>query len=211
MEFSLVKSEPMSYIRAAEDIGNSNLSRKELQNVRHLYVLAAVLDPSLRQSSILGLAGVKQNDAYLDLLHSMSKSENDLLVPEVVLSRPTATGTQQFTPLELCKTIEKIRNGGENLNLNELEQLHKWRHLFPKIYDRTLEKPIMREPLTSPVEVVKTIKVELAILGGPTVWSSDYIDTQGRPVTFSQSDDLASLFEIDPTKTNYVDGKWVAD
>ncbi len=211
LENSLVKTEPMSYIRAAEDIGCSkNLSRKDLQNVRHLYVLAAVLDPSLRQSSILGLASVEQNDVYINLLHSMSESESDLLVPDVVLSRSIATRTQQLTPTELCKTVEKIRNG-EDLKLDNLKQLQSWRHLFPDIYDRTSKNPIMRKPLTSPLEILKTIKVELAILGGPTVWSADFVNTQGRPVTFSQSEDLASLFGIDPTKTNYIDGKWVSD
>ncbi len=203
------RNDPLSYFRAAEDIAaKSQLSSNDVKQIRHLYVIAAVLDPSLRDNSILGLIDIEKDPTLESMLHAMRETTGQLLVPEVLTHKDSPLLYDGQDPAELCKAIVAIRNG-KKLDI-EIDKLRRWRYLFPKIYDRVLRSG-SKSKLTSPLQIIKTIKVELAILGGPTIWSTDYVYSDGRPVSFSLSDDLATLFEIDPTKVVLKDGRWVSD
>ena len=204
------QNEPLSYFRAAEDISASNqLSTKDINDIRHLYVIAAVLDPSLRDNSILGLIEIEKDPILKSKLYAMRGNTGKLLVADVLTHKDSPLLYDGQEPAELCKTVVAIRNG-KKIEVHELENLRPWRYLFPKIFDRVSTNS-SRDKLTSPLQVFKTIKVELAILGGPSLWSADYVYSEGRPVSFSLNDDLASLLEIDSTKVIRRDGRWVSE
>ena len=59
------------------------------------------------------------------------------------------------------------------------------------------------------MKLESTLKVELTILGGSTLWSADIVTSGGHPVVMSMSDDLATLLSVDPTKRIRKNGKWV--
>ena len=210
-EIEVDTKEPLSYFRAAEDIAASaNMTNKNIQDIKHLYVLAAVLDPSLRENALLGLIEIESDPTFRGMLKAMLADSETLLVPEVILHKDSPMLLNPQTSENLCKSLVKIRVG-KNITSLQLKELRPWRYLFPAIYDRVLQNPGTRKKLTSPTEIMLTIKVELALLGGPSLWSADFVTTNGKPVSFSLNDDLASLFRIDPTKVVRKNGRWTSE
>ena len=209
-DFTVLQSDPLSYFRTAENIASlQNLSNSERSDIRHLYVLSAVLDSSLRENAILGLLHIEKDPALKRVLHSMRSNSVILLVPEVALKKDSPLLLQSNSAEDLCKTITSIRFG-KKISSEQLQALRPWRYLFPKVFDRIVPNKVGKK-LQSETDFHSTLRVELAILGGPTVWSADYIDSGGIPMSFTVNDDLATLFQIDPTKTIRKNGRWVSN
>jgi hypothetical protein len=210
-DFKLDAKSPITYLKAAEDVAIiTPILDENRTNCKHLYIIAAVLDPSLRESSLLGLIEIETDPILRSKLQAMHASSNTLLVPEVVLRKdsPLLLATQNVE--DLCKVIADIR-AGKKVTTQELDNLRPWRYLFPRIYDRILSNASSRKKIISPAEILKTLQVELAIAGGASVWSAEYINTAGNPVSFTLNDDLASLYNIDPTTVIHRNGQWITE
>lgn len=210
LEFNIDTKDPISYLKAAEDVALITApTTKNSADCKHLYILAAVLDPSLRQSSLLGLIEVETDPTLRSKLQSMHTHFNALLVPEVILRKDSPLLLASQNVEELCKSIAHIR-AGKKVTSQELENLRQWRYLFQSIYDRVLSNAGSLKEITSPEEILTTLQVELAITGGANVWSAAFINSNGNPVSFTVNDDLASLYNIDPTKIIRKNGQWVS-
>jgi hypothetical protein len=210
-DFELDATYPISYLKAAEDVALiSPLTKKNISYCKHLYILAGVLDPSLRESSLIGLMEVETDPILRSKLQAMHTQSNMLLVPTVVLRKDSTLLLAPQNVTELCDSIAHIR-AGKKVTTLELENLRPWRYLFPRIYDHVLRNVGSQKELTSPVDILTTLRVELAITGGANVWSAEIINSKGNPVSFSLNDDLASLYNIDPTKIIRANGQWVSE
>ena len=209
-DFTVVQSDPLSYFRAAENIASlENLSSSERSDIRHLYVLSAVLDSSLRESAIVGLLDIENDPTLKRVLNSMRSNSEMLLVPEVALKKDSPLLLQSNSAEDLCETITSIRFG-KRITSEQLQALRPWRYLFPNVFDQIIPNKVGKK-LQSKSDIHTTLLVELAILGGPTVWSADYLESGGIPMSFTINDDLATLFQIDPTKTIRINGRWVSN
>jgi hypothetical protein len=132
-----------------------------------------------------------------------------LLVPEVALKKDSPLLLQPNSAEDLCETITSIRFG-KKITSEQLQALRPWRYLFPNVFDQIIANKVGKK-LQSKSDIHATLLVELAILGGPTVWSADYLESGGIPMSFTISDDLATLFQIDPTKSIRKNGRWVSN
>ena len=102
-DFTVKQSDPLSYFRAAENIASlENLSESERSDIRHLYVLSAVLDSSLRESAIVGLLDIENDPARKRVLYSMRSNSEILLVPEVALKKDSPLLIQSNSTEDLC-------------------------------------------------------------------------------------------------------------
>jgi hypothetical protein len=155
------------------------------------------------------LLHIEKDPALKRVLHSMRSNSVILLVPEVALKKDSPLLLQSNSAEDLCKTITSIRFG-KKISSEQLQALRPWRYLFPKVFDQIVPNKVGKK-LQSESDFHSTLRVELAILGGPTVWSADYIDSGGIPMSFTVNDDLATLFQIDPTKTIRKNGRWVSN
>ncbi|HIB49846.1 MAG TPA: hypothetical protein EYO40_00910 [Phycisphaerales bacterium] len=61
-----------------------------------------------------------------------------------------------------------------------------------------------------PNDLSKTsLRIELEVLGGASVWSADFVATGGMPVAIHVNDDLAALFNVNTEKRTLENGVWV--
>lgn len=210
-ESSIDPQDGLTYIRAAEDLTSSGI-HTSLQRtlIVELYVLAAVTDPRLRDSSILGILKTLQtsedNEPFIHQLQLLMHNKPPL-VPSVV--------NIQYSPLQDSKVVESVCNTlslmrqGKTITAEQADTLKlNWSNI-PDSFDIFFQDTQRRRKQLSQDEIEITLKVELAILGGSTLWSADVVTSGGHPVVMSMSDDLATLLSVDPTKRIREKGRWV--
>ena len=199
----------LTYLQTAEDLlsdGLDGMSEKKI--VEHLYVLASVIDPQLRQHSILGLLAIEKEAELQQQLIALLDSNSFFLVPQVIYSAATAKQLKHHDASELCHILSKIRKS-QNLKTDEVDKIMPWGFLFPESIEQSHRN--RRQQQISSKMLEATLQVELKILGGANIWSADFVSTGGRPVAFSINDDLATRFEVNPLLTIRRNGKWVAE
>ncbi|MDP7006523.1 MAG: hypothetical protein QF718_09980 [Phycisphaerales bacterium] len=210
-EDSLDIYDGMSYIRAAEDLASVGITTKDDRKlVEKLYVLAGVVDPKLRESVILGLISVQDDNDFIQLLHQMRDRSVGVLVPSVVSNDVLLNETSSKQIDIICQLLSNLRNG-KGISDENAELLKPWSYLFDGGLDAFIERTKNRARTISADDINLTLKVELHILGGPTLWSADYNMSSGRPVTLTENDDLVTLFHVDPTKKMRRNGQWVTE
>lgn len=208
-EQTLDTRDGMSYIHAAEDIterGIHSIATREL--VTHLYVIAAITDPHLRDSAILGILSVL-SDADLKLkLRSMENLTTALLVKSVLTTESSVASSKLDSIEKLCSTLTLLRKG-KTISVESANELRPWGYLFEGGFDRFMQAAKQRRRSLSQETIESTLRVELAVLGGPALWSADFAATSGKPVALTLNDDLATMFNVDPTKRLRKNGSWV--
>jgi len=200
----------ISYIRVAEDLtatGIDSITKRDL--ITQLYVLSAITDPRLRDSAILGLASIELDEDFKLQLQSMEHQSDQLLVPSVILQSTSAGSVQPDSIDKLCSILNDIRKG-KAVSSDRTNQLRPWGYLFKGGFDRFMRSSNQRRRTISRDTIESTLRVELAVLGGASLWSADYLATSGKPVALSLNDDLATMFKVDPTKRIRRNGEWVA-
>lgn len=201
----------MSYIRVAEDITASGIRSIETRDlVTELYVFAAIADHHLRNSAILGLISIASDVDLQQRLHSVEQFAGGLLVPSIVGNKSVDIYAQPESVDTLCATLTSLRKG-RTLSAESRNQLRPWGYLFEGGFDKFMQRANQRRRLLSQETIESTLRVELAILGGPLLWSADYAATSGKPVALSVNNDLATMFGIDPTKRVRKNGEWVVE
>lgn len=199
-----------SYFNVAEELASDDsLSVQDRKIITELYVLAAISDSLYRDSSIIGIISILEDDELRSRLLTL-KSSPPLLVPSVVELNYLNKSQNQPEIEELCNTLTTVRLG-KSLPSDKVEILSPWSYLFPNSFDSLFQGTQTRKRTLSKNEIDATLKVELAILGGSTLWSSDFTASGGHPVTISMSDDLATLFSVDSTKRIRENGRWVKE
>lgn len=208
-EQSLDTRDGMSYIHAAEDIierGIHSIETREL--VIHLYVIAAITDPNLRDSAILGIISVLSDDDLKLKLRSMENLTTELLVKSVLSIESSVTSSKLDSVDKLCSTLTSLRKG-KTISVDSANELRPWGYLLEGGFDRFMQAAKHRRRSVSQETIDSTLRVELAVLGGPALWSADFTATSGRPVALTLNDDLATMFNVDPTKRLRKNGAWV--
>lgn len=199
----------LSYLRVAEDLIAAGIeSPGQLKLIEELFVLAAVVDPHLRDSAILGLISIEPETEFVHKLISMRSQEEQLLVPTMIKRGVVDSQNPPESTEQLCSTLAKIRRG-RVITQKEADSLQPWGYLVTGGYNAFIQRSLGRRRVVPDDEISTTLRVELAILGGATVWSADYATTSGRPVALSVNDDLANLLNVDPTKRVRRNGQWV--
>jgi hypothetical protein len=208
-EQTLDTRDGMSYIHAAEDItalGIHSIDTRDL--VTHLYVIAAITDPHLRDSAILGLISIESDEDLKLKLHSMEHHTAGLLVSSVISNRSSSSASQSDSIDSLCSTLTSLRKG-KTVSIESANELRPWGYLFDGGFDRFMQAAKQRRRSLTQETIESTLRVELAVLGGPALWSADYAATSGKPVALTLNDDLATMFNVDPTKRLRKNGAWV--
>ncbi len=216
LENSLNPLDGLTYLRAAEDIA---FEEHPLETNRvlaeQLYVLSAIIDPTLRESAIVGLRSIQNSLEMMQKLDALRLESRVLLVPEVVVQNLDPELDQVETVQQLCATLNEIRSG-KRVKESQLQTLTPFRFRFPSAFDRLMksartEDAISSKNKISPMNMKTSLRIELDILGGPTLWSADYMATDGRGICAHTQDDLALLFNVDETKRIVKDGEWVSE
>ena len=208
-EQTLDTRDGMSYIYAAEDItslGINSIDTRDL--VTHLYVIAAITDPRLRDSSILGLISILSDEDMKLKLHSIEHLTTGLLVSSVITNESFSSSSKSDSIDKLCSTLTSLRKG-KTVSVESANELRPWGYLFEGGFDRFMRAAKQSRRLLSQETIESTLRVELAVLGGPALWSADYAATSGKPVALTLNDDLATMFNVDPTKRLRKNGAWV--
>jgi hypothetical protein len=200
----------MSYINAAEDLTATGVDSIETQDfITSLYVFAAITDPNLRDSAILGLISIEHDPDFKQRLQSMQHVMKDLLVESVITNIAATSAAHSDSINKLCATLTLLRKG-RTISLESSNELRPWGYLLAGGFERFMQSAKQRRSSLSHETIESTLRVELAVLGGPALWSADYAATSGKPVALSVNDDLATMFNIDPTKRLRRNGEWVA-
>jgi hypothetical protein len=199
----------MSYIRAAEDITADGIDSIETRDiVTYLYVIAAITDVRLRDSAILGLISIESDEDLKLKLHSMEHLTDGLLVGSVITNTNSGLSAQSKSIDTLCSTLTTLRKG-KTISVERANELRPWGYLFEGGFDNFMQAAKQRRRALPQATIESTLRVELAVLGGPALWSADYAATSGKPVALSVNDDLATMFRVDPTKRLRKNGAWV--
>ncbi len=202
-------SDGATYFNVAEELAaQDQLSQEDRKLITELYVLAAVSDPIYRDSSIIGIISILQDDELRAQLLNLKKSP-PLLVPSLV-QQVYLCNTQNQTKIEeLCSTLTTLRQG-KTITTEQSDSLKPWLFMFPSSFEPVFRGTQSRRRFLTTSEVEVTLKVELAVLGGSSQWSADLTSSGGHPVTINMSDDLASLLSVDPIKRIRKNGRWVS-
>lgn len=192
--------------RIALDSGNTVTNRRLS---KQLYVLSAVIDSSLRDSAIIGLLSIEEDEEIVQRLHGLRLRSSLPLVQNVFAVRTSDIDVLQVDSInQLCGTLARIR-AGNKISPKELASLEPYRYLYPSVFDRLLTSAKQKHRKASDDVVTISLQLELAILGGATLWSADFAMTKGRPMALNRSDDLAALYNIDTKKIKRKNGVWV--
>lgn len=200
----------MSYFKVAEDIaatGIDSIYKRDV--VTQLYVLSAITDSRLRDSAILGLISIEGDEDFKRKLYSMEHQIDHLLVSSVIINTQSTIGAQAESIDRLCSTITQLRKG-KPISVERANELRPWGYLFKGGFDQFMQSAKQRRRSLSDQTIESTLRVELAVLGGASLWSADYAATSGKPVALSLNDDLATMFKVDPTRRIRKNGEWVA-
>ena len=206
LESSLNQFNGLSYIQTAEDLMSDGISQDELRNIEHLFVLASIIDPQLRNHSIIGLMDIETDNSQRNKLKAMIPSLSQLVVPSVVQNEMLSIESQSVKVSAICKVLTKIRKG-QSINQEELQLLEPWLYLFDELPTSTVNQA--RRNKLSENMLKATLQVELQVLGGASVWSADYVSTNGNPVSMNVNEDLAVMYNVNPAVRLFKNGRWV--
>ena len=206
LESSLNQFNGLSYIQTAEDLMSDGISQDERRNIEHLFVLASIVDPQLRNHSIIGLIDIEADNSQRNKLKTMIPSLTQLVVPSVVQNEMLSIESQSVKAFAICKVLTKIRKG-QSINQEELQLLEPWLYLFDELPNSTVSQA--RRNKLSENMLKATLQVELQVLGGASVWSADYVSTNGNPVSMNVNEDLAVMYNVNPAVRLFKNGRWV--
>ena len=200
----------LSYFLAAETIAlDSHSTKSNINLAKQVYVVSAVIDGALRDSVIVALLALEEDEELLQRLHGMRLLSDLPLVPSVLAVQASVRDTRHAESIEqLSNTLSAIRSGNKVTD-DELLSLEPYRYLFPIRFNRLLVFAKQKRRSVSSEIIQTSLQLELAILGGATLWSADYAMTNGRPMALHRNEDLAQLYSIDTKKRNRKNGIWV--
>ena len=200
------------YIDMAEDLLAAGNSERAVEIARKCYVLAAVIDPQLERSAMLGLIEIEDNQHRLEQLVS-SLPSGKLLLGEVVVHldvlRPTATPK---AIIDACKEVQNLRL------LDKIQILERDEKRTELLRFASLSlPPALRQVLLDGGKVPRTqmvssqsLKAELQLLGGTTQWSAAVLVKGNVPLDVTGTIDLAALLGVDTSTYMYKNGRWIA-
>ena len=199
----------LTYIEVAEDLSSlGTITKSEQQYITDLYVLAAVVNPELRESAILGILSIEDDDNLRLKLQSI-RDPNRQLVPTIVNDSFGSSLNTNSDIVSICESISLIRKN-QKLTSEQDIALKPWKFMLPSRIVSLIEEKRSVGKLNQN-EIDTTLKVELSVLGGATLWSADAASIGLAPVVISMSNDLATLMNVDPTKRVRRNGSWVAE
>jgi hypothetical protein len=130
------------------------------------------------------------------------------LVESVVYNQNTLSVISAEARDQLLTSLVLLRKG-RRLSAESVRLLTEWGVFSPNKYALDIgDHEVARKELTS-TEIHTTLRIELDVLGGSSLWSADYASTEGSPVVVSMTKNLAILLAVDPNKTIRRDGLWV--
>lgn len=207
-EDSIDAQDGMSYIRIAEDLSADGIrSTSQRKLITELYVFAAVTEPLYRDSAIRGIISIEKDENLILQLQNLLHSK-PLLIPTVVNIGRNLTTQNEEVIESVCDTLTLIRQG-KTITSEQADSIQPWSFMFPESFGIFFQDTQRRKKTLTSDEIESTLKVELAVLGGSSLWSADMATSGGHPVVISMSDDLATLLSVDPTKRVRKNGRWV--
>ena len=149
---------------------------------------------------------IETEDSQRNKLKAMIPSNSQLVVPSVVQNEVLSIESQSVKASAICKVLTKIRKG-QSINQEELHLLDPWLYLFNELQTSTVNQA--RRTKLSENMLKATLQVELQVLGGASVWSADYVSTNGNPVSMNVNEDLAVMYNVNPAARLFKNGRWV--
>lgn len=206
-EESIDSQDGMSYIRIAEDLSADGIrSTVQRKLITELYVFAAVAEPMYRDSAIRGIISIETDENLILQLQNLLYSK-PLLVPSIVNIGRNLTTQNEEVIESVCDTLTLIRQG-KTITAEQADFIKPWSFMLPESFGIFFQESQRRKKTLTSEEIRSTLKVELAVLGGSSLWSADMATTGGNPVVISMSADLATLLSVDPTKRVRKNGRW---
>jgi hypothetical protein len=200
----------LSYIKVAEDLHAKGIeTNDQRQLIQELYVLAAVADSVYRDSAILGLLSIELDQNMIQKLQLL-RSPTRQLVPSVINSSLAGRVESEHSKDEICSALVAIRQGS-SIDEAQLSHLRPWAFMFPSSFDPLFRGEQLPRKQLNDNELVSTLRVELTVLGGATLWSADAVSTGVTPVVISMSNDIATLMKVNPTLRLRSNGRWVSE
>ncbi|MGI9013749.1 MAG: hypothetical protein ACR2GY_05795 [Phycisphaerales bacterium] len=223
---ALTPSDPEAYFLLAEEVADAAADDNERDLARHLFSLAAVLDPArLGNSAALALADLARDRtekrAFLALAELMAqrRSEPDWSLKSV----STATTIDAGAAFELSEALSHYRLGQGARAERTLANDTPAAQLLDRFGDSIGGANRIRENLRhyrsgiSPIkthnELITMLRFEIALLEASEglSWSSDLLLHRGQPLIEVDPSSLEETLHVDPTRNLYRNGRWVSE
>ncbi len=221
----LKPSDPMAYLELAEEVADvaGGGVGKNLDLARHLFALAAALDPPrLGRSGCLALA---------DLAEGRNDRRRLLALAWLLSGRVSAVGLADVTgpptrdrlaALAVSEALSHYRRGKGALALAALKAPGAMDLLQSHgdvlrggtarfLADCALYRGRQR-PMVSHRDLVTMLRLEAALLSGPVRnWSGEILLSGGQPLIEVDPGRLAETLGVDTTRPYYRNGRWVKE
>jgi len=222
---ALRRQNPLEYFELAEEVADDVDDPSNRVLARHLYSLAAALDPvSLGRSSCLALADLAEDENSKRRLRALASLLGDDGEFAPALSDSAASNAlarfDQATIMAFTEAISRYRKGQGALAATSLDKpgvkelLQVCDRLLPGGQSRFLED-IKRyrgqaRPTLSASDQLRLLQLEAALLAGTDrSWSGELLINQGTPLIEIDPNRLADSLEIDVSRPHYRQGSWI--
>ncbi len=219
----LKPSNPMAYLELAEEVADAAGGARYLDLARHLFALAAAIDPPrLGRSGCLALA---------DLAEGANDRRRLLALAWLLSGRASAAGLADATgpethdrlaALAVSEALSHYRRGKGALALAALQAPGAMDLLQAHgdvlrggtarfLADCELYRGRQR-PMVSHRDLVTMLRLEAALLSGPVRnWSGEILLSGGRPLIEVDPGRLAETTVVDTTRPYYRNGRWAKE
>lgn len=203
----------LAYLRLAEDVIDAGNDGASLQLARELLVLSIVAESRLRRSALLALLEIETDARRRRELLGLLESTPSPLVSVDVSGTGARPPHGQRDVLAVCSALSAWRRGDPapmtKLGPAAMALLRYHGHLLPGGPGEFLERIKDRRVRPSEHEIVATLHAELVLLGGDRSWSADAAALGRQPLSLGGGGDVAMLMGVDPSRTRWLNGRWV--
>ncbi|MHC5006889.1 MAG: hypothetical protein ACYTGF_05970 [Planctomycetota bacterium] len=219
---ALSPADPMAYFELAEEVADEGGNEAQVALARHLFGLAAALDPRrLGRSACLAIADLESNTYAKRRLLALG-ALLDRRAGGVAGQQPgDSVAIDPEAALAISEAFSYYRKGDGARALKRLERpgamdlLETWSGVvFPGGATRFIEDCRLyrgaRKPPVTPEDQVTYLRFEAALLSGESrSWLGDLLLTEGRPLIEVDPNRAEEVLGADGSRPCFRDGRWV--
>jgi hypothetical protein len=218
---SLRPTEPLMYFELAEEVADAAADEADRQLARHLFALAAALDPDgFGRSSCLALYDLEPDELAKRRLMALASllGHGAIGQPGLLQTRVSSDETSSAAHAA-SEALAYYRKGKGSQALSSLKRaggqqlLEKYQRFVPGGLARLLEDCKhyngQIKPTLSHSEITRMLRLEAALLeGAERSWESELMLHQGKPLIEVDPMRLEESLGVDAAKPLYRNGRW---